>query len=89
MILLKQKAYVDVVDLDGLSPMHMLASMEESNDLVIKRMMEALVNFGANVNLQAKDGSTPLHLACSKDRVPNAAYLCSMGINTKIVNNAR
>ena len=51
MILLKQKAYVDVVDLDGLSPLHMLATMEESNDLVIKRMMEAIANFGANINL--------------------------------------
>ena len=64
MILLKQQAFPNVVDVNGLTPLHVVAMQNDANSLSVVRIMESLVNFDAKVNAQSKDGSTPLHLAC-------------------------
>jgi len=77
MILLKQQAYVDTKDINGHTALHVLATMDETNDLTVKRMMDAIVNFGANLDIQSNDGSTPLHLAAANKNVQTSKYLVS------------
>ena len=53
------------------------------------RMMEMLVNFGANVDLQSKDGSTALHLSGSMGLDENFSKLLELGASPSIANHAR
>lgn len=77
MILLKQKAHLNAQDEHGHTALHIMATQEEQNDQVVKRMIEALMNFGANVNMPAFDGNTPIHLACANNNKNTVSYLVS------------
>jgi len=89
MILLKQKAQVDAMDFHGHSGMHILSASEETHDNCVFRMMQALTNFKANLNIQSNDGSTPLHIAAFKNNHQTVKYLLELGASPSIFNKAR
>lgn len=65
MMLVKQGAFIDAKDINGMTPLHMAAMKKDPNTLQANlKIIERLVTFGANIDSVAKDGSTPLHLAC-------------------------
>jgi ankyrin repeat protein len=65
MMLVKQGAFIDAKDINGMTPLHMAATKKDPTTLQANlQIIERLVTFGANIDSVAKDGSTPLHLAC-------------------------
>ena len=72
MMLLKQRALVNVQDLHGLTPLHYVALRSVNLDnktyyQIFERILESLVNFGAKFDIKAKDGSLPIDLAKKSD----------------------
>ena len=49
MMLLKQNAYIDAEDINGMSPLHVAVMKKDSLAMNLK-IIERLINFGANIN---------------------------------------
>lgn len=79
MILLKQSAFIDAKDLNGMTPLHHAAQKKDQASQVQNlKIIERLVTFGASIDSQMKDGSTPIHLACQMGCFANAKLLVSL-----------
>ena len=68
MILLKQKADANSRDMHGMTPAHYVALRGQflrnpTYYNIYERILQNLINFGANLNIQAKDGSTAIDIA--------------------------
>ncbi|XP_015190369.1 PREDICTED: acyl-CoA-binding domain-containing protein 6 [Polistes dominula] len=72
-ILLKNSTLTNVLDKDGLLPIHWAA------DRGHVAIIEYLIQHGANINSRDIDGQTPLHYAASCGHVDVVEYLISMG----------
>lgn len=59
----------DVTNALGMRPAHLAASIE---------VLEALLDFGADLNVTDMEGRSPLFLACATNRVEVAEYLCEL-----------
>lgn len=58
-----------------MTPLHMAAMKKDPTTLQANlKIIERLVTFGANIDSVAKDGSTPLHLAC-QNGAPSSVIL--------------
>lgn len=55
-----RKRRVDVVDLDGMTPLHFACERDDDEMLLVIR---SLLQAGADVNARARDGTSPLHCA--------------------------
>lgn len=66
MMIAKHGAFLDPKDINGMTPLHLVANKKDTTTTQANslKVIERLVTFGANINSQMKDGSTPLHLAC-------------------------
>ena len=68
MILLKQQCNVNAQDTHGLTPLHYIALKAATNQtktyyLIYERILQNLLNFGAKLEIKAKDESTALDIA--------------------------
>ena len=50
-------------------------------------LVEALLSWGADVNLQDRVGATPLHVACQEGNLPCVLTLLKAGANVTLPNN--
>lgn len=81
MILVKNGAYLDPRDSFGMTPLSLVANKKTesgSQQQASLKIVERLVTFGANINAQLKDGSTPLHLACQASNLAMVKLLVSL-----------
>jgi ankyrin repeat protein len=65
LMLVKQGCFLDAKDNNGMTPLHHAAQKKDQQSINVNlKIIERLVTFGANIDSQMKDGSTPMHLAC-------------------------
>ena len=80
-LLLKEGAYVDVVDNIGVTPLFW--AVNNNNIETVK----LLINEGANVNLVSKYDGTPLYVAVNKRNIKMIELLINEGANVNIPNH--
>jgi ankyrin repeat protein len=86
--LLENKAQVDGTDLDGNTPLHMLAWL--SDHVIAKELAQVLLKFNANPSIKNKEGNTLLHLLIytnNRDLIEEIGKI--VVLRTDIQNNDR
>ena len=89
-LLLSYGADVDAVDEDGNTSLHMLCSRnpeERSSVDIATQIYNALLSAHSQVNLQNKQGCTPLHLALDAHSVDLSTLLLQSGADPLLRNN--
>ncbi len=83
-LLLERKADPDLKDNEGIAPLHWVVASKNLDSAGRIAIAEKLLAAGANIDVQAKNGSTPLHAACQSQLVELAAFLLEKGASTEI-----
>ncbi|ELT88757.1 hypothetical protein CAPTEDRAFT_70103, partial [Capitella teleta] len=87
-MLLVMGAEIDKRDKQGRTALQTaLAVSHPSSELTLKRIVEILVAKGANVNVKADRGDTPLHMAADREYLSIAEHLIEQGADPNAVND--
>ena len=70
-----------------MTPLHIAALKSENQSGQMGKIIERLISFGANLNAQTKDGSTPLQLAILKGNTSNIDLLVTYIIDILLAYN--
>ena len=82
-VLLKDDAYVNAKDADGLTPLHSAALNNPS-----PAVLEVLLKAGADVNSKDAEGDAPLHFAARYNSTPAVLeVLIKTGADPRAINN--
>jgi len=78
---LRQKININQKDIVGNTALHLLSGSYSNTDIV-----KLLLQSGAKVNLQNKNGDTPIHIACEQGNEDVVLMLIATGANINVKN---
>lgn len=83
-LLLELGANVNVIDEDGVTPLHIAASLEGDN----KELINLLIKYGASIKAKTVTlGHTPLHVAAKCNNIESLKALLTNGANIESTDN--